>query len=151
MDTRIAIATAISTGSVMTAAVMTFTVLYPQAWREACAMIIDAWEEMDLARHLAEMADALSPRKRARAWWNTVTNPELEHGPPPTYNDRQLTALRLARENGRVTNGDLQEYCHYHPETLRQDLATLCARGMLEKRGDRRWTYYVPRSMGGSQ
>jgi predicted HTH transcriptional regulator len=80
-------------------------------------------------------------RRRLPAWRWRCTHRELLDGPPPSsgqavsLNDRQLTALELAKEQGRVTNGDLQERFCYHPETLRQDLAWLVERGYLETAG----------------
>jgi DeoR/GlpR family transcriptional regulator of sugar metabolism len=59
------------------------------------------------------------------------------------FNKRQLTALELVRQRGRVTNGDLQERFAYHPETLRQDLAALVRLGYLEKNGQARGTFYT--------
>jgi hypothetical protein len=101
-----------------------------------------------LADALAEAWAAADIRRRLGAWWWVVTNRELVDGPAPIrvtgLNDRQLTALELAKDQGRVTNGDLQERFYYHPETLRQDLASLVELGYLEKRGQSRGTFYTP-------
>lgn len=61
-------------------------------------------------------------------------------------NERQQAALELARKWGRVTNAHLRTACPFwSPETIRQDLRQLVNRGLLEKRGAKRGTYYVLR------
>jgi hypothetical protein len=110
-----------------------------------------------LAEALREALEAADIRRRWAAWWWCCTHRKLLDGPPPSteqavrLNGRQLMALELAREQGRVTNGDLQHQFCCHPETLRQDLAGLCNLGYLEKRGQKRGTFYTPGSAGREQ
>jgi hypothetical protein len=105
-----------------------------------------------LADALSEAWAAADLGRRLGAWWWVVTHQDLVDAPAPIavtgLNDRQLTALELVKEQGRVTNGDLQEQYYYHPETLRQDLASLVELGYLEKRGRSRGTFYTPGRLG---
>lgn len=121
-----------------TVGILTLIELSTSAVSELVLVLLDALEAADLQRRLA-------------AWWYCcVSHRHLVDGPPPqvarpvTFNERQLTALRLARVFGRVTNGDLQAIFWYHPETLRQDLAALVELGYLDKRGRSRGTFYTP-------
>jgi ATP-dependent DNA helicase RecG len=58
-------------------------------------------------------------------------------------NPRQQTALDFLGTQSRITNHDLQTlYPFVHAETIRRDLADLVARGLLEKFGQKRGSYY---------
>ncbi len=58
-------------------------------------------------------------------------------------NPRQQTALDFLVKQSRITNHDLQTlYPFVHAETIRRDLADLVARGLLEKFGQKRGSYY---------
>lgn len=59
-------------------------------------------------------------------------------------NERQMKALHYLSKTERITNGEYQQLCPYvSTETLRLDLADLVARGLLEKHGRCRGTYYT--------
>lgn len=61
-------------------------------------------------------------------------------------NPRQETALIYLNsgDNRRITNSDLQELCpDVHPETIRRDLSALVSKGILQKMGQKRGSYYV--------
>jgi len=59
-------------------------------------------------------------------------------------NERQAKALRYAREHGELDLSIYRELCPFwSDETLRLDLASLVARGLLVKNGANRGTHYV--------
>lgn len=59
-------------------------------------------------------------------------------------NPRQQAALQFLDKHQRITNHDLQMlYPSVHSETIRRDLADLVTRGLLEKLGQKRGSYYV--------
>ncbi|MBK8021371.1 MAG: putative DNA binding domain-containing protein [Chloroflexi bacterium] len=63
-------------------------------------------------------------------------------------NPRQEAALVFLNRDGnpRITNSNLQAmYPDVHPETIRRDLSDLVTKGVLEKRGQKRGSYYVLR------
>lgn len=60
-------------------------------------------------------------------------------------NERQRTALELAQGQGEVGVADLrEEHPHWSRWTYYRDLRGLCAAGLLERRGRRRWARYRP-------
>jgi ATP-dependent DNA helicase RecG len=66
-----------------------------------------------------------------------------------SLNPRQETVLDYLGERGntRITNSELQRmHPDVHPETIRRDLSDLVAKDILEKRGEKRGSYYVLRS-----
>ena len=65
-----------------------------------------------------------------------------------SLNPRQQIAIEYLTEqdNPRITNSELQELCpDVHPETIRRDLASLVRKQVLEKKGQKRGSYYVLR------
>ncbi|MHB8628264.1 MAG: ATP-binding protein [Aggregatilineales bacterium] len=59
-------------------------------------------------------------------------------------NPRQQAALQFLDKHPRITNHDLQMlFPSVHSETIRRDLADLVTRGLLEKLGQKRGSYYV--------
>lgn len=61
-------------------------------------------------------------------------------------NSRQETALKylILEKNMRITNSDLQMLCpEVHPETIRRDLVDLVKKGILQKQGEKRGSFYV--------
>lgn len=59
-------------------------------------------------------------------------------------NPRQQAAVSFMAAHSRITNKDLQElFPDVHSETLRRDLADLVAKGVFEKHGEKRGSYYV--------
>ena len=59
-------------------------------------------------------------------------------------NERQQAALEIARSQGRVTNGDLQERTpDVSAETIRRDLVDLVEKNLLLRIGSKRATYYI--------
>ncbi len=62
----------------------------------------------------------------------------------PDLNERQVKALTLLEERGRITNRDYQGLCpDVTPETLRLDLVDLVSRDILLRIGDKKGTYYI--------
>lgn len=63
---------------------------------------------------------------------------------PSNMNERQLRAMNLIEEQGRITNRDYRQLCpDVNPETLRLDLVDLVDKGLLLKIGDKKGTYYI--------
>lgn len=59
-------------------------------------------------------------------------------------NERQITALAFVREQGKITNSELQEMTpDVSAETIRRDLADLVERNLLLRIGSKRATYYI--------
>jgi len=59
-------------------------------------------------------------------------------------NERQILALAWVRENGRITNSELQEMVpDISAETVRRDLADMVERNLLIRIGAKRATYYI--------
>jgi ATP-dependent DNA helicase RecG len=72
----------------------------------------------------------------------------LERSPvknwPSNMNERQLRAMNLIEEQGRITNRDYRQLCpEVNPETLRLDLVDLVDKGLLLKIGDKKGTFYI--------
>lgn len=64
-------------------------------------------------------------------------------------NERQMQALQLVQERGRITNRDYRQLCpHVSAETLRLDLVDLVDKGILLKIGEKRGTYYILKRRG---
>lgn len=71
-----------------------------------------------------------------------------EHRPAVRWdsnmNERQMRAMALLDQQGRITNRDYQALCpDVGPETLRLDLVDLVDKGLLLKIGDKKGTYYI--------
>jgi predicted HTH transcriptional regulator len=60
-------------------------------------------------------------------------------------NRRQLRAVQIAHLRGRVRNQDVRAACGevVCGETVRKDLRALVAAGVLERRGQKKGTFYV--------
>ncbi len=59
-------------------------------------------------------------------------------------NERQERAMAYVRQNGRITNSELQEMAaEVSPETIRRDLADLVEKNLLLRIGSKRATYYI--------
>jgi ATP-dependent DNA helicase RecG len=72
----------------------------------------------------------------------------LERSPATRWqsnmNERQLRAMSLIDQQGRITNRDYRQLCpDVNPETLRLDLVDLVDKGLLLKIGDKKGTYYI--------
>jgi ATP-dependent DNA helicase RecG len=78
-----------------------------------------------------------------RAVTKSANIASLSHG-PAAFNERQEMALEYVRNQGRITNSDLQELAsEVSAETIRRDLADLVERNMLIRIGTKRATYYI--------
>ncbi len=63
---------------------------------------------------------------------------------PSNMNERQMRALTLLEQQGRITNRDYRQLCpDVNPETLRLDLVDLIDKGLILKIGDKKGTYYI--------
>jgi len=90
-----------------------------------------------------------TPEFKATPYSFTVKLYNVIHRTPPlrwdtNMNERQMRAMTLLKERGRITNRDYQTLCpDVSPETLRLDLVDLVDKGLLLKIGDKRGTYYI--------
>ncbi|MDP9193500.1 MAG: DUF4062 domain-containing protein [Acidobacteriota bacterium] len=58
-------------------------------------------------------------------------------------NERQIAGLALLRAEGRITSGKYQERTGASRQTAARDLETMVEKGVLERRGERRGSFYV--------
>jgi ATP-dependent DNA helicase RecG len=76
--------------------------------------------------------DLVSPQPQEQRWHHAFLN------------ERQEAALAFVRQQGRITNSDLQALTpEVHPETIRRDLADLVDKNLLIRIGSKRATYYI--------
>ncbi len=76
--------------------------------------------------------DLVSPQPEQQPWRHDFLN------------ERQEAAMAYVREQGRITNSDLQALAvDVHPETIRRDLADLVEKNLLLRIGTKRATYYI--------
>ena len=110
---------------------------------ELLAILLDAAEAAWAAADLVA---------RLREWRWVVTHPDLVDGDPVpvvgayrALNTRQERILSVAHERGRISNRVARGALPLaHPETVRLDLVGLVARGLLERQGANKGTYYTP-------
>ena len=75
---------------------------------------------------------------------NTVERLPARRTWPTNMNERQMKAMGLVEQEGRITNRDYRQLCpEVNPETLRLDLVDLVDKGLLLKIGDKKGTYYI--------
>jgi predicted HTH transcriptional regulator len=68
----------------------------------------------------------------------------LENRPVPLLNERQSKAMAYLQDYGRISLSEYRQICpHWSDETLRLDLASLVARGLLVKNGRKKGTSYT--------
>ena len=99
-------------------------------------------EVMEQAGHSPPKFDA-RPYSFALALHNERSKPKLPEWSRDT-NRRQARALQYIRENGSITNREFRALIQtVSAETLRLDLADLVNKGMLNRVGAKKGTYYV--------
>ena len=99
-------------------------------------------EVMEQAGHSPPKFDA-RPYSFAVALHNERTKPKLPEWSRDT-NHRQARALQYIRENGSITNREYRALIQtVSAETLRLDLADLVEKGVLDRVGAKKGTYYV--------
>ncbi len=99
-------------------------------------------EVMEQAGHSPPKFDA-RPYSFAVALHNERSKPKLPEWSRDT-NHRQARALQYIRENGSITNREFRALIqNVSAETLRLDLADLVSKGMLNRVGAKKGTYYV--------
>jgi len=108
--------------------------------------------ETSAVTFLADVCDALllSPDEKAEvlgqqgmATHNIILDGLVALQAEP-LNTRQMQAIARLQECGQITNGDYRQLCpKVSPETLRLDLADLVTRGLLQRHGRCKGTYYV--------
>jgi len=115
----------------------------------------ESWARLEtpLVLVLADICDVLGLDAQEKAQVLGQTAPEvladiletqIRPRPDTPINERQAQALHYAKERGRVNQRVYQQlYPDLSAETLRLDLADLVARGLLQKHGNCRGTYYT--------
>ena len=63
-------------------------------------------------------------------------------------NERQIKAVKYVKKNGKITNSDYQKLCEVSERTALRDLEDLSANSILQKKGEKKGTYYELRSGG---
>lgn len=95
----------------------------------------------------SDMAAPTSPVQEPATRQTSVsrlTTPEAAQARAQGLNERQILAIAWVKENGRITNSELQEMApDVSAETVRRDLADLVERNMLIRIGAKRSTYYI--------
>ena len=56
--------------------------------------------------------------------------------------DRQIKAVMYVKNNGLITNSDYQKICGVSERTALRDLDDLNAKNVLQKKGEKKGTYY---------
>jgi len=57
-------------------------------------------------------------------------------------NERQVKAVKYIKKNGKITNSDYQKLCKVSERTALRDLDELRVKGILEKKGEKKGTFY---------
>lgn len=57
-------------------------------------------------------------------------------------NERQSEAVEYVKENTKITNSDYQKLCNVSERTALRDLEELGAKGIFQKKGEKKGTYY---------
>jgi len=57
-------------------------------------------------------------------------------------NERQIKAVEYVKKNSKITNSDYQKLCVVSERTALRDLDDLSAKDILQKKGEKRGTYY---------
>lgn len=117
--------------------------LQPEPWTtletSAVTLLADVCDALLLSPD--EKAEVLGPQ--GEATHNIILDGLIALQADP-LNERQAQAIARLQEQGRITNRDYQELCpDVSSETLRLDLDDLVARGLLQRHGDCKDTYYV--------
>jgi len=95
-----------------------------------------------LALNEEERASILGQQGQQALTEYLETRPVIQSWTP--VSDRQIKALDYVREHGSISLGTYREICPYwSDETLRLDLASLAARGLLVKNGVKKGTFYT--------
>ncbi|MDZ7848668.1 MAG: ATP-binding protein [Owenweeksia sp.] len=64
------------------------------------------------------------------------------------FSQRQIKAVNYVREKGKITNSDYQQLCEVSERTALRDLDELRNKGILEKKGIKKGSYYKLSSGG---
>lgn len=57
-------------------------------------------------------------------------------------NERQMEAVGYVKKNGKITHSDHQNLCKVSERTALRDLEELNAKGIFQKKGEKKGTYY---------
>ena len=57
-------------------------------------------------------------------------------------NERQIKSIEYLKKNRKITNSDYQKLCDVSERTTLRDLDELSTKGILQKKGEKKGTYY---------
>lgn len=119
--------------------------LYHWKFIEELGLGVDKmFDAMSKAGHPQPQFDA-KPHSVTVTLKNTRSRvPTLGDAWESSMNERQLRAIQLIEQNGRITSREYQEMCpNVSAEALRLDMVNLSERGIVIKVGEKRGTYYM--------
>ncbi len=109
---------------------------YIDSWGRGTIKIIEACEEAELPEPVLkeEQGGFLS-----KIFKDRFTEEQLKK---TGLNERQIKAVEYVKKNRKITNSDYQKLCEVSERTALRDLDELSAKGILQKKGEKKGTYY---------
>lgn len=109
---------------------------YIDSWGRGTIKIIEACEEEELPEPVLkeEQGGFLS-----KIFKDRFTEEQLKK---MGLNERQVKAVEYVKKNGKITNSDYQKLCEVSERTALRDLDELSTNGILQKKGEKKGTYY---------
>jgi len=109
---------------------------YIDSWGRGTIKIIEACEEAELPEPVLkeEQGGFLS-----KVFKDRFTEEQLKK---IGLNERQIKAIEYVKNNGKITNSDYQKLSEVSERTALRDLDELNAKGILQKKGEKKGTYY---------
>jgi len=109
---------------------------YIDSWGRGTIKIIEACEEAGLPDPILkeEQGGFLS-----KIFKDRFTEDQLQK---MGLNERQIKAVEYVKKNSKITNSDYQKLCVVSERTALRDLDDLSAKDILQKKGEKRGTYY---------
>ena len=109
---------------------------YIDSWGRGTIKIIEACKESGLPEPVfkEEQSGFLSKIFKDRFTEEHLTKVGL--------NKRQVKAVEYVKKNRKITNSDYQKLCEVSERTALRDLDELSSKGILQKKGEKKGTYY---------
>ena len=109
---------------------------YIDSWGRGTIKIIEACEEAELPEPVLkeEQGGFLS-----KIFKDRFTEEQLKE---MGLSERQVEAILYTKKNGKITNSDYQKLSEVSERTALRDLDELSAKGILQKKGEKKGTYY---------
>lgn len=109
---------------------------YIETWGRGISMIMDTCRKAGLPEPIIEevaggmqitfLKDIFSEDYLRRMW----------------LNERQIEAVEYVKKNAKITNSDYQKLCNVSERTALRDLEELSTKGVLQRKGEKKGTYY---------